>query len=131
MKPVMAFTTIQTSEGVTEADLDQQGLKNLENWIVEMWRQKAKNSFIEMGGKPEAFKPNMTAKSVYVTAEGKKLAIIKVNMDNAVRMVTIMGIVGDELHRVGCLRASNHDIPVWSGECGKKVNEVFGVSIQP
>lgn len=131
MKPVMAFTTIQSAGGVTEADLDQAGLKNIETWLVETMLQKGRNKYAEMGYNPKDFKPKVIANSVYVTAGGKKLAIIKVDMDNSMRSVTIMGIKGNELHRVSCIRASNHDIPVWSGECGNKVNEVFGVSIQP
>ncbi len=131
MKPVMAFTTTQDSEGVTESDLDQAGLANLETWIVETMLQKGKNKYAEMGYNPKDFKPNVIANSVYVTAGGKKLAFIKINMDNSMRSVTIIGIKWNELHRVSCIRASNHDIPVWSGECGAEVSKTFGVSIQP
>ncbi len=45
--------------------------------------------------------------------------------------VTLIGIKGTELLRVSCIRASNHDIPVWFGECGNEVLKTFGVSIQP
>lgn len=131
IKPVMAYTTTQTSEGVTEADLDQTGLANLETWIVETMLQKSRNKYVEMGYNPKDFKPKVVANSVYVTAGGKKLAIIKINMDKSMRSVTIIGIKGDELNRVSCIRASNHDIPVWSGECGNEVHKTFGVSIQP
>ena len=131
IKPVMAFTTIQSAEGVKKTDLDQDVLTNLETWIVETTLKKGRNKYAEMGYNPNDFKPKVVANSVYVTAGGKKLAIIKVNMDNSIRSVTIMGIKGNEFHRVGCIRDSNHDIPVWSGVCGNKVREVFGVSIQP
>jgi len=131
MKPVMAFTTVQSSEGVTEADLNQTALATLETWIVETILQKGRNKYAEMGYNPKDFKPKVEANSVYITVGGKKLAVIKVNMDNSMRSVTIMGIKGTELHRVSCIRASNHDIPVWSGECGKEVRKTFGVSIQP
>lgn len=131
MKPVMAYTTIQSAEGVREADLDQTALKNLETWIVETILQKGRKKFTEMGYNPKDYKPHVVANSVYVTAGGKKLAVIKIAIDNSMRSVTILGIKGKELHRVSCLRASNHDIPVWSGKCGSKVSETFGVSIQP
>ena len=131
MKPVMAFTTTQSSEGVTEADLDQSVLKNLETWIVETMLQKGRNKFAEMGYNPKDFKPKVSANSVYVNAGGKKLAVIKVNMDESMRSVTILGIKGSEMLRVSCIRASNQDIPVWSGECGNEVKKAFGVSIQP
>lgn len=128
---VIAVSTVQSAEGVTDADLDQAGLKNLETWIVNTIIEKSKNKYAELGHDPNTFNPKMDANSVYVTASGKKLAVIKINMHNSVRSVTIIGIRGNELLRVSCMRNSNHDIPVWSGECGNKVKEVFGVSIQP
>ncbi len=131
IKPIKAYSTIQTAEGVTEADLDQAALSDLETWLVETMLQKGRNSYAEMGYNPKDFKPKVSANSVYVAAGGKKLAIIKINMDNSMRSVTIMGIKGDELHRVSCIRASNQDIPVWSGPCGDEINKTFGVSVQP
>ena len=131
IKTVKAYTTIQDAEGVTESNLDQAGLKNLETWIVQTMLQKGKNKYTEMGYNPKNFKPKVIAKSVYISARGKKLAVIKINMDNSMRSTTIIGIKGNELHRVSCIRASNHDIPVWSGVCGKKIEETFKVSIKP
>ena len=131
VKPVIVYTTVQSAMGVTEADLDQEGLTNLENWVVETILQKSRNKFAEMGYEAKDFKPRIVAKSVYVIAGGKKLAVIKVDIDSSMRSVTIMGIKGNELHRVGCIRGSNHDIPLWSGECGNKIEEVFGVSVRP
>lgn len=130
MAPVVAMVTVQSAQGVTNADLDQTGLKNLETWVVNTIIKKSKSKYAELGHDPNSFNPKVEASSVYVTINGKKLAIIKVNENNSVRGVTIMGIKGDELHRVNCIRYSNHDIPVWSGECGKKIQEVFGVAIQ-
>ncbi len=130
MKLVTVFTTIQDAEGVTQKDLDNAALKKLEAWVVKTMTQKIINGHANKGSKEKSFKPKMISNSVYVTAGGKKLAIIKVNSNNAMRTVTIMGIKGDDLHRVACIRPSNHDIPVWSGKCGKKVEEIFGVSIK-
>ncbi|WP_018402695.1 hypothetical protein [Marinobacter gelidimuriae] len=131
IKPVKAYTTIQSAEGATEADLDQEGLKGLENWIVETMLKKGRNNFTALGYNPKEFKPKLDANSVYVTAGGKKLAIVKINMDDSMRSVTVMGIIGTELHRVSCIRSSNHDIPIWLGPCGDKIYEVFGVSVRP
>jgi hypothetical protein len=131
MKPIVAFTTTQSSEGVTAADLDQAGLENLETWIVETMLQKSRAKYAEMGHNPNDFNPKVSANSVYVTTEDKKLAVIKVNIDGSIRSVTVMGLKGDQLLRVSCIRASDHDIPVWSGECGNEVRKTFGVSIQP
>jgi len=131
IKPVIVATTTQTSEGVTNADLDQAALKNLETWMVNMFLQKGKNNYEVMGYNPEDFNPKLDAKSVYVTSGTKKLAIIKINLDNSMRSVTIIGIEGKELYRVTCIRASNHEIPVFSGECGNEIYKTFAVRIQP
>jgi hypothetical protein len=131
VKPVLVYTTVQSTDGVTEADLDQAGLTNLQNWVVETILQKSRSKFAEMGYDPKDFKPKIVAKSVYVIAGRKKLAVIKVDIDSSMRSVTIMGIKGNELHRIACIRGSNHDIPLWSGECGNKIKEVFGVSVGP
>lgn len=131
MKPVMAFTTSQDSEGITEEDLDQPALKNLETWIVETMLKKGRDKYAEMGYNPKEFKPRVSANSVYVNVGGKKLAVIKINMGESMRLVTIIGIRGSEVLRVSCIRASKQDIPVWSGECGDEVKKAFGVSIQP
>lgn len=131
IKPVVVATTSQSSEGVTEADLDQAGLENLEKWMVNMLIKKGKNKYEAMGHNPEEFKPRIDANSVYVTKGDKKLAIIKISLDNSVHSVTIVGINGAELYRVNCLRASNHEIPVFSGKCGKEIYKVFAVSVQP
>lgn len=128
---VIAMSTVQSAEGVTDMDLDQAGLKNLETWTVNKIIEKSKSKYAEMGYDPNTFNPKIDANSVYVSVSGKKLAVIKINMDNSVRSVTIVGIKGNELHRVNCMRNSNHDIPVWSGECGNKIQEVFGVSLHP
>ena len=131
VKPVVVATTSQSSEGVTEADLDQAGLENLEKWMVNMLIKKGKSKYEAMGYNPEEFKPKVEANSVYVTKGGKKLAIIKISLDSSVRSVTIIGIKGTELYRVNCLRASRHEIPVFSGECGKEIYKIFAVSVQP
>lgn len=131
IKPVMAFTTTQRSEGLTEANLDQSWLKNLETWIVETMLQKGRNKFAEMGYNPKDYKPKVSANSVFVNTGGKKLAVIKVNMDESMRLVTIISIQGSEILRVNCVRASNQDISVWSGECGNEIKKAFGVTIQP
>ncbi len=130
IKPVLAFTIIQDAEGVKESDLGQNMLKNLEAWIVQRMLQKAKKNYAERGYNPDNYNLKYIADSVYVNIKGKKLAVIKINMGNIMRSVVIIGIKGNEMHKVSCIRASNHDIPVWSGECGKEVQYTFGVNLQ-
>jgi hypothetical protein len=123
--PIIAAITSQGS-----GDLDQDALENLETWIVQTMLQKARNHYSADGFDPADLQPKVYADSVYMSIDGKKLAIIKIKVDNIMRSVTILGIEGSELIRVGCIRGSNHDIPVFSGECGAKVQKAFGLSVK-
>jgi hypothetical protein len=124
VEPVRAATTIQSSDGVKESDLDQAVLKKIEAWIVETHIQKFKTRL------PENYEPNISAKSVYVIIDGKKLIVVKLNFENLVRSVTVMGIEGDNFIRVACIRKSNHDIPVLHGVCGDEVRKSLSVTAE-
>lgn len=138
MAPVITMSTIQSSEGFTEANLNQEFLKNLESWIVETVLRKAHVAYAETGNDLSEFNPVPVSNSQYVNVGGKKLAVIKITLypskvdpTTATKMVRIVGFTRKGMETVGCIRNSNHDIPLWSGECGKKIREVFGVGIQP
>lgn len=128
---VIATITSQDAEGGTSNDLDQAMLKNLESWIVQTISQKAKYRYEELGYDPNNFNPEVIANSVYINIENKKLAEVKVRLDNAIRSVTVIGIEGPELIRVNCTRKSNHDIALSTGPCNIKIEEAFGVSLNP
>lgn len=129
-KSVMAFSTSQSSEGISESDLDESFLISSERWIVESMLEKGRNHFSEMGYNPKNYNPEISTKSVYMHVDGKKLAIIKISTDNSLQSVTIIGINGSKLVRVSCVHASNQDIPVWSGMCGSEIQKSFGVKVQ-
>lgn len=131
IRPVTVAVTTQDAEGVTESELDGESLKGLETWMVQTMLQKGRNSYASMGYNPNDFKPSVDRNSVYMSVGGKKLAVIKITLDNSVKSVAIIGIMGNELQRITCLRGSNHDIPVWSGACGEKIEEIFSLSIRP
>lgn len=129
--PIKAVITIQDTEGTTEADLDIESLKRLENWLVKTSLQGARESYAEQGFDPKTFNPKIDVGSVYVMTGGKKLAVIKMNMENQVRTLWVLGFHRGEFLRVTCIRASNHDIPIIFGECGQKITEAFSVSFNP
>lgn len=128
---VIAAITSQPSGGATTGNFDQEALKNLETWFVQKVLEKGKSGFADLGYDPNDFDPNIVASSVYVSIEDKKLAMIKVSTAYAVRAVAIIGIEREELVRVTCFRQSSREIAVFSGECGSKIQEAFGVSINP
>ena len=122
--------TVQNAENFTEAAMDMPALKNLETAMLQMTIEKARNSYAAQGFDPKTFKPSVQSSSVYMTVEGKKLAIVKATMNDQVRAIWIMGFRRDQFLRVTCLRSSNHDIPIFSGECGSKLMEAFSISFK-
>ncbi|MCC7486895.1 MAG: hypothetical protein IT529_18145 [Burkholderiales bacterium] len=126
----MSHVTL-TQTGTTEADLNVETLKNLEQWLVQTTLQKARANYAKQGFDPKTFQPKINVGSVYTLAGGKKLAVIKMSMDGQVRTVWVLGFHRGEFLRVTCVRGSNHDISIFSGECGQKITEAFGVSIKP
>ncbi len=136
--PVVVVSTYQDSEGMTEKNLNESTLKNLEKWMVTTAVQKARQTYAQSGHNSSLFNPKTVSDSHIVNIGGSKLAVVKITLyasmaetKNAVRMVRILGFTKSGAVTVGCMRNSNHDIPVFSGECGKKIKEVFGVSIRP
>lgn len=128
--PVVTVVAIQSNEGLTESQMTPAFLKRVEEWSVSTSRKKMSQSLSRAGRNPDiAYQIPISSQSLFNVAAGKKLMIIRMTVDNSIREVSIMGFKGSEFYRVGCLRASNHDIPVFSGECGKVVKETFGVSI--
>ena len=112
-------------------DFNQAALKNMESVLVNILIEKGKNNYAELGYDPNKFNPRLNVDSAFMNVSGKKLAVIKINMEDKVRSVMIIGIEGAKQVRVTCIRNSNHDIPVFFGECGNKLKEAFGVSIEP
>ena len=129
--PITAFVTIQDAEGMTEANMDTASLKRFEQWMVQRTVERAKQSYASQGFDPKMFNPKAEVGSVYVLVGGKKLAVVRLTMDNQVRSVWIIGFHRGDFLRVACIRASNHDIPLFSGECGQKITEAFGVVVKP
>jgi len=129
--PITALIAIQGSEGLTEADLDTATLKRLEQWIVQTTLERAQQNYARQGFDPATFNPKLNVGSVYAVVGGKKLAVIRMTMDNQVRTLWVMGFHRGDFLRVTCVRGSNHEIQMLSGGCGEKVTEAFGVSVKP
>jgi hypothetical protein len=125
---VVTAIATQSSEGVTEADMDQPGLMRLQEWIVDMTVEKTALVSGESTFDAAAYKRSLNPESVYLTVAGMKLAVTKMRPPGA-RMVSIMGIRGDELIRVICARDSAEDIVVLSGACGAEIARAFQITL--
>jgi hypothetical protein len=122
---IVAAITTQNAEGVTSSDLDQEGLLKLEAWFVQTILQKSEERITKQG-----YAPKIRANSVFIDIQGNRLAVIKIRMAG-IRSVMVVGVKGNNLLRVTCIRKDDHDIPLFSGECGNKMNEAFDVAVQP
>jgi len=129
--PVVALVTIQDPEGTSEADLDIGSLKALEQWAVQTTVRKTRSKYVEQGLDPGTFdSSDVESSSQYVLVNDKKLAIIRLRSNQTVRAVMVIGHHLGQVVRVSCVRSSDHDIPIWSGECGDTIKKSLGVSIE-
>lgn len=101
-------------------------LKKLEEYTVERMTLRTKERLASQG--LANVQVDFTAESTYVEIGARKLAVIRLHDgSDASRQVVIAGVVGAELKRVWCVRRSPENIPVTSGVCGERVEEVFGI----
>ncbi|MGH1457209.1 MAG: hypothetical protein ACRBDI_10545 [Alphaproteobacteria bacterium] len=114
----------QPAEGATQEDMNESFLKFYETYSLERMQyhiEEAKKSGLQTIS-PE----QITAVSGYVDMGEKKLAVIRMSspIDTA---VFVLGIMNDELKRVGCMHGSQNSIPITYGKCGDKIKEVFNL----
>lgn len=127
--PIIVLSTSENSNGLKEKDLNQSVLSFWEDWLVKTTTENAYRNFAEQGYDPKKLKLNIKKDSVFITVSGTKLAVIRLNLNNLVRHAIIMGVKGNEIYRVTCIRSSNHTIPVLYGKCGEEVSKVFGMKL--
>ncbi len=75
---------------------------------------------------PEA---RIQSESTVVETQGKKLVIVRYEINSTSRGVEILSITGPTLNRVMCARDSLEEILLVSGPCATKIQEVHGVRI--
>lgn len=126
---LLVMTASEDAEGAKQSDFSPQLLKILEKKTVESIRAKAQ-THLKSTGQPTVLPP-FQAESHYVGIGGVKLAVVRIKVPATVNQVIVFGIRETELHRVACIRTSEFDlaIPLFSGPCGDKIREVFGVSV--
>lgn len=126
---IIVLSASENSNGLKEKDLNHSVLSIWENWLVKTTTANAYRNFSEQGYDPSKLKLKIKKDSLFINVSGKKLAVIRLNLNSLVRHAIVMGIKGDELYRVTCIRPSNHTIPILYGKCGDEVGKIFGVKI--
>ena len=119
---IHAVVSTQSSQGVTEQDFSIEFLQALEKWLVEGIEKKLAAAIDS--GKTSAYITDVG--SVYTDMKGKKLAVIRIRSDIDAT-VSVIGIRGDELIRVTCVRRTTEQIPITSGACYLEISEAFSV----
>jgi hypothetical protein len=69
------------------------------------------------------------SESTVVETQGKKLVIVRYEINSTSRGVEILGIKGSNLNRVMCVRDSLDETLLVSGPCALKIQEIHGVRI--
>jgi hypothetical protein len=125
---VSAMSASQPSDGITVADMDQGFLFRYQEYAKEIFLAKLRQRIEAMGKRlPADF--DVPAESFYLVANGTKLAVTRFNVSNVSNSVELLGIVGNKMHRVGCVHQSSEKVPLSYGPCAVKLREVFGVEL--
>lgn len=133
---VTAVSTLQETGGATEADFDLPSLKRIEKFVVDASVKSSRETYAATGNDVSKFNPHVVSDSQFVNVQGKKLGIIKLSIyasksdqKSTAKIVRVMGFTQKGVETVGCMRSGDEVIPVWSGVCGDKIREVFGVRV--
>lgn len=126
---VKTIVSRQDAEGVTEADFSPEFLKNLEAWTHQRTIANAEKHWDALNV-PESARI-VSVEGVYVEAGGKKFAVLRTRTNNIAPSAVVVGVLGSDLVRIGCVVEAEQDVQISSGPCNEKVKEVFGVSLSP
>ena len=124
---VRVVASSQSSEGATEANLTPEFAQALEKHAVAQIGVKLQAVAKEAGiASPEA---RIQSNSTIVETQGKKLVVIRYEINSSSRGVEVLGIAGPTLNSVMCVRDSLEEILLTSGPCAAKIQEVHDVHI--
>jgi hypothetical protein len=125
---IMATSSNQPSDGITQKDLDQGFLYRYQEYAKEIFLAKLRQRIEAMGKRlPANF--DVPAESFYITTGSQKLAATRFNASGVSNSIELLGIVGDTMYRVGCAHQSKDKVPLSYGPCADKLKEVFGIDL--
>jgi hypothetical protein len=124
---VQTIVSREPSEGFTDSSLNQEALSRIEERTLALFREKMQK---ELGSKGKNLDPErLTADSVYVEKEGRKLAVTKLRADGVAIGVQIAGLVDDEFVRLACISSEPVEPEIITGPCAEETARTFGVSL--
>jgi hypothetical protein len=124
---VKVAASSQSADGVSEEQLSPQladaMAKHAEERLVAKLQAIARQAGITRPA------PQIQSQAVIVQAQGRKLVVIRYQIDGTARAVEVFGISGKDAHRVMCTRETLEEILVTVGPCADKIKEVHGVTL--
>lgn len=123
---VTVLVSRQDGQGATEADMGPAFLEKLETYTASRMEELGNAAVAEGRAKSETL---ISTSSVYIEADGKRLAVLRFLANRSGEQLMIVGFAGSELVRVLCRDASGKRVPLAAGDCHDKVREIYGVSI--
>lgn len=124
---LLVISSSQSADGVTESDLTPQLASALEKYGAGRIAAKVEGVMKQAGSSPPPLQ--MKSESTVVEAQGKKLVVIRYEINGIARAVEVIGVSGTNLDRVMCTRSTLDEILLTIGPCAQKVKAVHGVSI--
>ena len=121
------MTSSQSSDGARQEDFTPQLAEVMEKYTVGRLTAKLEAKAKEAGMKLPP--PIIRSESTVFETQGKRLVIVRLEINSTARAVEVLGIDGPTLNRVMCVRESLDEILIASGPCGEKIREVHGVKI--
>lgn len=124
---ISVYVSSQDAQGISQASMNLTFLKLMESYVLERTRIKA-NEYLASIGKSQQ-QVNLTSQATYLESGPKKVMVIRITDQSGMTNVTVAGLVGAELKRVLCIKATPGSPPISYGPCGEKISEVFGVRL--
>lgn len=107
---------------LTQEKMNNESLKKIELY----WVSQLKTKIDKSSPKNVISSQDVHSESEYIQSKKYKLAVVKVQISNIVSAVIISGIIENKLQTVGCTQKGNKFPSIYSGVCGKSIEEMFG-----
>ena len=121
------IVTSQSADGVTDDQLTQEVAVAWERYAAD--RIASKTTAIAKERDIKGSIPSIKSESVVIQTKNRRLIVVRMLINETARSVEILGIQGETLLRVMCVRESLDEILLTTGSCADQIHETFGVRL--
>ncbi len=129
---IQIAVTREPTNGLTEEHFkDPEIVKIIEEMSIEKLLEKSKQVYLNQGGTEEFDFTDFSinSDSWNLTIDDKNFVIVKINFEDLIQLITIIGIKNDVFIKISGIRNGSLPIPHSYGPCAKKMEEVFEINI--